>query len=82
MTATQASRGFADLLDAVARGETVSITRAGHVVAEIRPASPSTGRRLHEALTGRHPLDTALEADIAAATALLTTDESDPWPAD
>jgi hypothetical protein len=28
------------------------------------------------------PLDATLEADIAAATALLTTDESDPWPAD
>ncbi|VTR77022.1 MULTISPECIES: type II toxin-antitoxin system Phd/YefM family antitoxin [Cellulomonas] len=80
VTATRASRGFSDLLDAVEHGETISITRAGHVVAEIRPASPSTGRRLHEALAGIPPLDDDLEADIAAATSLLTEDP-DPWHA-
>jgi antitoxin (DNA-binding transcriptional repressor) of toxin-antitoxin stability system len=36
VTATRASRGFSDLLDAVEHGETVQVTRAGHVVAEIR----------------------------------------------
>lgn len=82
ISATYASRGFSDLLDAVERGETISITRAGHVIAEIRPATISTGRRLREALERLPPLDHALETDIASATALLSDDESDPWAAD
>lgn len=82
VTATHASRGFSDLLDAVERGETVHVTRAGHVVAEIRPASPTTGRALRAALAGAPRLDDELVSDIAAATSLLTADESDPWPAD
>ena len=82
VTATHASRGFSDLLDAVERGETVHVTRAGHVVAEIRPASPTTGRALRAALAGAPRLDDELASDIAAATSLLTADESDPWPAD
>ena len=78
VTATHASRGFSDLLDAVERGETVQVTRAGHVVAELRPASPSTGRRLRDALEGLPALDEDLESDIASATALLT-DDGGPW---
>jgi prevent-host-death family protein len=80
ISATHASRGFSDLLDAVERGETVSITRAGHLVAEIRPASASTGRRLSAALDGLAPLDDDLERDIEAARALLTLE--DPWSDD
>lgn len=78
VTATHASRGFSDLLDAVEHGETVQVTRAGHVIAELRPASPSTGRRLRAALEGVPALDDDLEADIASATDLLT-DEAGPW---
>jgi prevent-host-death family protein len=78
VTATHASRGFSDLLDAVEHGQTISITRAGRVVAQIGPASPSTGRRLREALAALPPLDDDVEADIASATALLT-DDPDPW---
>lgn len=79
VTATTASRGFSELLDAVERGEVVSITRAGAVVAEIRPAAPSTGRRLREALAGAGRLDDEMAGDIAAARALAVTDERDPW---
>lgn len=81
LTATHASRGFSELLDRVERGETVRITRAGHVVAELRPVAPTTGRALRDALAGTPGLDDRFEADIAAATSLLTTDESDPWRA-
>ncbi|UER53792.1 type II toxin-antitoxin system prevent-host-death family antitoxin [Kineosporiaceae bacterium SCSIO 59966] len=77
ITATEASRGFSELLDAVERGETVSITRAGHVVAEIRPAAPTTGKALREALKDLPPLDDDIEADIESATSLLRLD--DPW---
>ena len=72
VTATHASRGFSALLDAVAHGETVQVTRAGRVVAELGPASPATGRRLQTTLDGLPPLDEELEADIASARALLT----------
>ncbi len=43
MTATEASRNFSDLLDAIERGETVMITRGHHAVAEIMPARRRTG---------------------------------------
>lgn len=79
LTATHASRGFSDLLDAVEHGETIRISRAGHVIAELRPVTPSTGRALREALARTTAPDETFEADIAAATSLLTTNESDPW---
>lgn len=81
VTATHASRGFSDILDAVERGETIRVTRAGHVVAEIRPVAPTTGRALRAALAGEPGLDDDFATDIAAATALLANDEADPWPA-
>ncbi len=43
ITATEASRNFSDLLDAIERGETVTITRGHHAVAEMRPARRRTG---------------------------------------
>lgn len=79
MTATHASRGFSEVLDAVERGETIRISRAGHVVAELRPVTATTGRTLREALATIPRLDDAFEDDVAAATALLTHDEGDPW---
>lgn len=78
VTATEASRGFSDLLDAVEHGETVSITRGRRTIAVIGPAPPRTGRDLRAALAGAPRLDDDLERDIAAATALLT-EAPDPW---
>lgn len=73
VTADHASHHLAGLLDEVAHGESFSITRAGRVVAEIRPTTAgSTAGALRQALAGLSPLDGDLEADIAAATALLT----------
>jgi len=46
MTATEASRHFSDLLDAVERGETITIVRGSHPVAEIGPARRRTGADL------------------------------------
>ena len=79
VTATHASRGFSEVLDAVEHGETIRITRAGRVVAEVRPVIPATGRALREALAHLPALDDTFDADIAAATTLLTNDESDLW---
>lgn len=79
MTATEASRRFSDLLDAIERGETVTVTRGNRPVAEIRPAHPRTGRDLKEALATTAPPDARFETDIAEALTLLTTDGTDPW---
>lgn len=82
VTATQASRRFSDLIDAAERGETIRISRAGHVVAELSPVTPTTGHALRTALEGVAPLDDHFEDDIHAATALLTSPSDDPWADD
>lgn len=79
MTATEASRNFSELLDAVERGETVIITRGNHSVAEIGPARRRTGADLRMALAGIPGPDDRFAEDIAAAVALLETDRGDPW---
>lgn len=80
MTATEASRKFSDLLDAIERGEEVTITRGNRPVAEIRPVRRHTGRELSRALEGIPPLDDQFEADIADALSYVV-DQSlrDPW---
>lgn len=79
MTATEASRRFSDLLDAIERGETVTITRGNHAVAEIGPARRRTGADLRSALADVPPPDDRFAADIAGALALLVTEGGDPW---
>jgi prevent-host-death family protein len=79
MTATEASRNFSDLLDAIERGETVTITRGNHPVAEIGPAHRRTGADLRAALADVPAPDAGFDEDIAAALALLETERGDPW---
>jgi prevent-host-death family protein len=79
MTATEASRKFSDLLDAIERGETVTITRGNHAVAEIGPARRRTGADLRAALAEIPAPDDRFANDIVDALALLTTEGSDPW---
>lgn len=79
ITATEASRRFSELLDAIERGETVTITRAHHPVAEIGPARRRTGADLRTALAGIDPPDERFTQDIADALALVTTEEAGQW---
>jgi prevent-host-death family protein len=79
MTATEASRHFSDLLDAVERGERVTIVRGSHPVAEIGPAHRRTGADLRAALEGIAPPDEVFARDISAALALVTSEVPDPW---
>jgi antitoxin (DNA-binding transcriptional repressor) of toxin-antitoxin stability system len=79
ITATEASRNFSDLLDAIERGETVTITRGHHVVAEMRPARRRTGADLRAALGDIPPPDDRFGGDIAGALAMLVNDGNDPW---
>ncbi|MFI6075678.1 type II toxin-antitoxin system Phd/YefM family antitoxin [Actinoplanes sp. NPDC051343] len=79
MTATEASRKFSDLLDAIERGETVTITRGNHAVAEIAPARRRTGADLHAALADIPPPDDQFVEDVTSAVAFLESDRGDPW---
>jgi prevent-host-death family protein len=79
MTATEASRKFSDLLDAIERGETVTITRGNHPVAEISPARRRTGADLRAALAGIPAPDDRFAEDIAETVTLLEADGGDPW---
>jgi len=79
MTATEASRNFSDLLDAIERGETVTITRGSYPVAEIGPARRKTGSDLRAALADIPGPDDRFTEDIAAAMALLDAERGDPW---
>jgi prevent-host-death family protein len=79
MTATEASRHFSDLLDAVERGETITIVRGSHPVAEIGPAHRRTGAGLRAALEDTAPPDEEFSRHIAEAVALLRSEVRDPW---
>lgn len=79
VTATEASRKFSDLLDAIERGESVTVTRGNRAVAEIRPVSRRTGKDLRVALADTTPPDERFAEDIAGALALLTTERNNPW---
>lgn len=79
MTATEASRHFSDLLDAAERGETITIVRGGHPVAEIGPAHKRTGADLRSALVDIPPPDEEFGIHIAETVALLRSEVNDPW---
>jgi prevent-host-death family protein len=79
MTATEASRHFSDLLDAVERGETITIVRGNRPVAQISPTHRRTGADLRAALADVPPPDEAFGRAIAEAVALLNSEVGDPW---
>lgn len=80
VTATEASRRFSDLLDAIEAGDSVTITRGNRPVAEIRPALRRTGRDLRAALAELPPPDDRFTTDVAEALRHVTSEEDeDPW---
>lgn len=80
ITATQASRNFSDLLDAIQRGEHVAITRGGRPVAQIGPIPTRTWADLAAALDGIPPPDDELSvaaislAEYGTGVQLAATD--------
>ncbi|WP_228265904.1 type II toxin-antitoxin system Phd/YefM family antitoxin [Microlunatus elymi] len=66
MTATEASRSFAALLDDAERGETTIVTRGGRRVATIGPAPSGNGRGVAELLSAGL-VDDEFAGDVAAA---------------
>ncbi|MBU1801586.1 type II toxin-antitoxin system prevent-host-death family antitoxin [Nocardioides sp.] len=77
MSATEASRSFASLLDEAERGGTIVVTRGGRRIATIGPATAGNGVAVAE-LLGSAKLDEDFAADALAARQL----EAPTWPAD
>jgi prevent-host-death family protein len=67
VTATQATRNFANILDQVERGETIVITRDGVPVGRLVPERRTTAERLKAAL--RDNPDEGFADDLEAAHA-------------
>ncbi|HRE02753.1 MAG TPA: type II toxin-antitoxin system prevent-host-death family antitoxin, partial [Ilumatobacteraceae bacterium] len=82
ISATDASRRFSDLLDAIEAGESVVVTRGNRPIAEVRPAIRRTGRDLRAALAEMEPPDERFAADVEGAVAGLIQEGDDPWAAD
>lgn len=81
MTATEASRSFATVLDEAERGETIMVTRGGRQIAMIGPAPTAPGRMVKAFLTrSAGTLDADFEADIAAAREAADDEMRETWP--
>ncbi len=80
MTATEASRHFSDLLDAVERGETITIITAA-TTRSPRSAPPIAAPALilRAALADVPPPDDGFGQAIAEAVAMVTSEVRDPW---
>lgn len=75
ITATDAARHFADLLDGVEhRGEHYTIVRRGRAVAHLEPVSSGRGTDV-KSLLRRHQPDTAWQEDLTDLRALLEFDD-------
>jgi prevent-host-death family protein len=75
ITATEAARRFADVLDAVEHDhESFTIVRRGRVVAQLEPVSRGRGADV-KALLRRHHLDEAWVDDLAAVRSLVELDD-------
>jgi antitoxin (DNA-binding transcriptional repressor) of toxin-antitoxin stability system len=78
MTATEASRSFAQVLDQAERGETIVITRGGRRVAAIGPTPTANGAAVASLLLGGPP-DEDFAADVEATRAAVFL-EAPAWP--
>jgi antitoxin (DNA-binding transcriptional repressor) of toxin-antitoxin stability system len=75
VTATEASRRFADLLDGVEhRGERYTIVRRGRVIAQLEPPRRTSGADA-KALLRRHRLDRAWAGETEVLRDALTVQE-------
>ncbi|MFM7127129.1 MAG: type II toxin-antitoxin system Phd/YefM family antitoxin [Actinomycetota bacterium] len=75
MSATEASRRFADLLDGVEhRGERYMIVRRGRVIAQLEPAASVDGAEL-KALIRRHRFDSDWSEEVVELRRRLTAED-------
>lgn len=75
ISATNAARNFAELLDAVEhKGERITIVRRGRAVAHIEPVANRLGADVKSILK-RHPADTQWLASLRETRDLVVTEE-------
>ena len=75
VTATDAARNFADLLDAIEhRGESFTIVRRGKAIAHLEPMHRGRGSDVKELLRRRRP-DPAWRKDLEEVRNLVVIDE-------
>jgi prevent-host-death family protein len=75
VTATEAARNFADLLDAVEhRGERYTIVRRGRAVAHLEPMARGRGADV-KGLLRRHGPDSAWSGDLDSVRRLLEVED-------
>jgi prevent-host-death family protein len=75
VSATEASRNFAEILDGVEhRGEHYTIVRRGRVVARLEPAKAPTGADT-KALLRRHRVDRDWSREVAELNGTLVIEE-------
>jgi antitoxin (DNA-binding transcriptional repressor) of toxin-antitoxin stability system len=81
MTATEAARSFSDLLNRVAAGEEVEVTRSGAAVAVIGPpqARLMSADRFRELVRSAPLVDDEFAAELRALRASVEPPAS-PWP--
>ena len=78
VTATEASRSFAALLDEVEQGQTVIVTRGGRRIAKIGPTTGGNGAEVLAVLQVPN-VDDGFAADVTAARESVDS-ESLAWP--
>jgi prevent-host-death family protein len=81
VTATEASRAFAALLDEVEHGETVVVTRGGKRIATIGPASAGNGAAVRTLLLDGLP-DRSFGRAVRSARDAGGVFEGVAWPED
>jgi prevent-host-death family protein len=75
ISATEAARNFADLLDAVEhRGEGFTIVRRGRAIAHLEPMDRGRGSDV-KAMLGRHRPDLSWAGDLQSVRSLLEIDD-------
>lgn len=75
MTATEAARNFADLLDAIEhRGEHFTIVRRGKAIAHLEPMTRGRGADV-KALIRRHRPDPGWSSDLDEVRSLLEVED-------
>lgn len=81
MTATEASRAFATVLDEAERGQTIVVTRGGRRIAVIGPAPRGSGRELKALFHGRpRDLGDDWADDVLSAREVTADKMRDTWP--
>jgi prevent-host-death family protein len=80
MTATDAARAFSEVLNRVAKGEEIEVTRSGAAVAVISPPKSRliSAARFRELIASAPQPDANFATDVLDARAALGLPE-DPW---